>query len=48
VGISINSSELAETEWQAYRIGLERELTLPVCDPLRGGVALLAGALRDL
>ena len=48
VGISINSSELTETEWQAYRIGLERELTLPVCDPLRGGVALLAGALRNL
>ena len=48
VGISINSSELSKTEWQAYRAGLERELRLPVCDPLRGGVALLAEALRNL
>ncbi len=47
-GISINSSELAEAEWHAYRAGLERELALPVCDPLRGGVALLADALREI
>jgi uncharacterized NAD-dependent epimerase/dehydratase family protein len=45
-GISINSSELTADDWQAYRVGLERELALPVCDPLRGGVAALAEALR--
>jgi uncharacterized NAD-dependent epimerase/dehydratase family protein len=48
VGISINSSELAAVEWDAYRARLERELALPVCDPLRGGVAPLAEALRAL
>ena len=48
IGISINSSELAESEWQAYRTQLERELVLPVCDPLRGGVAPLAEALRGI
>jgi uncharacterized NAD-dependent epimerase/dehydratase family protein len=48
VGISINSSELSEVEWPRYRERLERELALPVCDPLRGGVALLAEALREL
>jgi uncharacterized NAD-dependent epimerase/dehydratase family protein len=47
-GISINSSELAASEWQAYRARLERELTLPVCDPLRGGVAPLAEALQGI
>ena len=46
-GISINSSELPEAEWLAYRARLERELTLPVCDPMRGGVEPLAEALRD-
>src|SRR5215472_5057655 len=48
VGISINSSELAEAEWRAYQASLERELGLPVCDPLRGGVAPLAAALRAI
>ena len=48
IGISINSSELAESEWQAYRARLERELLLPVCDPLRGGVAPLAEALGGI
>src|SRR5215469_2619694 len=48
VGISINSSELAEAEWRAYQASLERELDLPVCDPLRGGVAPLAAALRAI
>jgi uncharacterized NAD-dependent epimerase/dehydratase family protein len=47
-GISINSCELPEAEWLAYRARLERELALPVCDPLRGGVEPLAQALRDL
>jgi len=45
-GLSINSSGLAEAEWRAYRARLERELALPVCDPLRGGVEPLAQALR--
>ena len=35
-------------EWHAYRARFERELTLPVCDPLRGGVAPLAEALRAI
>jgi uncharacterized NAD-dependent epimerase/dehydratase family protein len=47
-GISINSCELPEAEWLAYRARLERELALPVCDPLRGGVEPLARALREL
>jgi uncharacterized NAD-dependent epimerase/dehydratase family protein len=47
-GISINSCELPEAEWLAYRARLERELALPVCDPLRGGVEPLAKALREL
>jgi uncharacterized NAD-dependent epimerase/dehydratase family protein len=46
-GISINSSGLLEAEWQAYRARLERELTLPVCDPLRGGVEPLAASLHE-
>jgi uncharacterized NAD-dependent epimerase/dehydratase family protein len=44
-GLSINSSELSESDWQAYCARLERELSLPVCDPLRGGVAQLAAAV---
>jgi uncharacterized NAD-dependent epimerase/dehydratase family protein len=47
-GIGINSSGLSAAEWHAYRAQLERELSLPVCDPLRGGVAPLAAALRAL
>ncbi len=47
-GISINSSELTDSDWHAYRVRLERELALPVCDPLRGGVAPLAQALREI
>jgi uncharacterized NAD-dependent epimerase/dehydratase family protein len=45
VGLSINSSSLDEAAWQAYRANLERELDLPVCDPMRGGVQPLAAAL---
>jgi uncharacterized NAD-dependent epimerase/dehydratase family protein len=44
-GLSINSSGLSEADWQGYRARLERELSLPVCDPLRGGVAKLAEAV---
>jgi uncharacterized NAD-dependent epimerase/dehydratase family protein len=45
VGLSINSSALADAAWAAYRARLERELGLPVCDPLRGGVDALADRL---
>jgi len=45
VGVSINSSTLDDDEWQRYRAQLERELQLPVCDPLRGGVDAIAEAL---
>jgi uncharacterized NAD-dependent epimerase/dehydratase family protein len=48
VGISINSCELTDPQWRTYREGLERELGLPVVDPMRGGVASLAAALRRL
>jgi len=48
IGISINSAALSEAEWRAYRASVERELTLPVCDPLRGGVATLTAALREI
>ena len=44
-GLSINSSSLGESAWQDYRAGLERELRLPVCDPLRSGVEPLAESL---
>jgi uncharacterized NAD-dependent epimerase/dehydratase family protein len=47
-GISINSSAQSEREWREYRARLERELDLPVVDPMRGGVAALAEALQRL
>jgi uncharacterized NAD-dependent epimerase/dehydratase family protein len=45
VGLSINSSSQTDRDWAAYRERLERELGLPVCDPLRGGVATIADRL---
>lgn len=45
VGVSINSSGLADGAWREYRARLETELDLPVCDPLRTGVEPLADAL---
>jgi uncharacterized NAD-dependent epimerase/dehydratase family protein len=45
VGLSINSSNLADEAWAAYRARLERELKLPVCDPIRTGVEALADRL---
>jgi uncharacterized NAD-dependent epimerase/dehydratase family protein len=44
-GVSINSSTLDDDAWRRYRAQLERELQLPVCDPLRGGVEPIAEAL---
>lgn len=45
VGVSINSSSLDDAAWQAYRERTERELGLPVADPMRGGVAAIAREL---
>lgn len=45
VGLSINSSALGVAEWQAYRERVGAELGLPVCDPMRGGLAALADRL---
>ncbi|MFO1406597.1 MAG: DUF1611 domain-containing protein [Steroidobacteraceae bacterium] len=44
-GVSINSSTLDDEAWRRYQAALERELGLPACDPLRGGVDALAEAL---
>jgi uncharacterized NAD-dependent epimerase/dehydratase family protein len=45
VGISINSSSLSDAAWADYRARLETELSLPVVDPMRGGVQRIAAAL---
>jgi uncharacterized NAD-dependent epimerase/dehydratase family protein len=47
VGLSINSSTLSDAEWLDYQQRLERELGLPVCDPMRGGVDSIARALLE-
>lgn len=44
-GVSINSSQMSEDEWHAYRDSVTQELQLPVCDPMRGGVAPIAAAV---
>ena len=46
-GVSINSSTLDDDGWRRCRAQLERELQLPVCDPIRGGVDSIADALLD-
>jgi len=45
VGISINSSSLTDAQWVSYANDLTDQLGLPVVDPMRGGVAVLATAL---
>ena len=45
VGVSINSSTLADAQWRQYAGELSQRLNLPVVDPMRGGVDALAGAL---
>ncbi len=45
VGIAVNSSSLDDARWTVYRERLERDLRLPVCDPMRGGVERIAAAL---
>ena len=45
VGLSVNSASLSDTECAGYFQRLTAELGLPVCDPLRTGVDVLAAAL---
>ncbi len=45
VGVSINSSTLSDGEWAAYAEQVSRELGVPVCDPMRGGVDAIAQQL---
>lgn len=45
VGVAINSSSLSDERWGAYRAQLQAELRLPVCDPMRGGVAPIVDRL---
>jgi uncharacterized NAD-dependent epimerase/dehydratase family protein len=44
-GVSINSSSLSDDDWDEYRTQVAGELGVPVCDPMRGGVDAIAGAL---
>jgi len=46
-GISVNSCSLDETAWRAYRDRLADQFSIPVVDPLRGGVDALALALSQ-
>ena len=41
-GVSINSSTLTDAEWNSYRAKLEAELHVPVADPMRGGLDVIA------
>ncbi len=45
VGVSINSTTLSDAEWSEYAERVSRELSVPVCDPMRGGVDAIAQAL---
>jgi uncharacterized NAD-dependent epimerase/dehydratase family protein len=45
VGVSINSSSLSDAQWLSYAKELSTKLKLPVCDPMRGGVDLIAHSL---
>ena len=45
VGVSINSSTLSDAEWSDYAARVSRELGVPVCDPMRGGVDAIAQTL---
>lgn len=44
-GVAINSSSLSDAAWTAYQAELIDRLTLPVCDPMRGGVDAIARRL---
>lgn len=45
IGVSINSSSLSDDAWADYAQTVSQQLGLPVVDPLRGGVQVLASAL---
>lgn len=45
IGLSINSSTLSDAEWASYSSAQSHRLSLPVVDPMRGGVDALASAL---
>ena len=45
VGVSVNSSRLDDAEWADYAGKVGRELSLPVVDPMRGGVDAIAREL---
>ncbi len=45
VGVSINSSTLSDAAWSEYAERVSRELGVPVCDPMRGGVDAIAQSL---
>jgi uncharacterized NAD-dependent epimerase/dehydratase family protein len=45
VGVSINSSALSDSEWRDYQRRVSSELGLPVADPMRGGLSMLADRL---
>lgn len=45
IGLSINSSSLSDAECSEYFQRLTAQLDLPVCDPVRTGVDVLADAL---
>ena len=45
VGLSINSSGLTDPVWASYQARVTAELGLPVCDPMRGGLAPIADRL---
>ena len=47
IGLSINSSSLCDAEYAGYFQRLTAQLGLPVCDPVRTGVDVLADALLE-
>lgn len=44
-GVSINSSSLDDDAWSAYKARVGAELGVPVCDPIREGMAPIAARL---
>ncbi|MCF8473635.1 MAG: DUF1611 domain-containing protein [Emcibacter sp.] len=41
VGVAVNTSKLTENEAKTYMSDLSKRINLPVCDPIRGGVAAI-------
>lgn len=48
IGVSINSSSFSDEAWASYANATAAELGVPVCDPMREGVAPIAEALLTL